>query len=138
MAWNNGFPATYQPMYYQQPQPMYQQPAQNNSRVVEVIPVDNEESAVGWPVGVGETKELMSKNDAFVCFKSVSMNGQTEITFYDKRPPKPPEPVFNPTEYVRKDELRALITETMKGEIDNEPLRKAWSESKTKSSADAV
>ena len=125
MAWNNGFPATYQPMYYQQPQPMYQQQQvamQGNSRVVEVIPVDNEESAVGWPVGVGETKELMSKNDAFVCFKSVSMNGQTEITFYDKRPPKPPAPVFDPDEYVRKDELKALISAAMKGETKDESV----------------
>lgn len=117
MAWNNGFPATYQPMYMPQYQ-QYQQ--QSNARVVEVVPVDNENSAVGWPVGVGETKMLMAKDDSFVCFKSVSMNGQTELTFYDKRPPAPPEPTFDPKEYVRRDEVETLISAALMAQINKQ------------------
>lgn len=119
MAWNNGFPATYQPMgfpqyqppvYQTQPVQSAQQPIQANSRMVEVIPVDTEENAAGWPVGVGSTQMMIAKDDSFIAFKSVSVNGQTEFAVYDKRPPAPPAPVFDPKVYVRRDEVETLIS----------------------------
>lgn len=115
MAWNNGFPATYQPMGVPQYQPpVYQAqpvqaPVQTNSRMVEVIPVDTEENAAGWPVGVGATQMMIAKDDSFIAFKTVSVNGQTEFAVYDKRPPAPPAPVFDPKVYVRRDEVETLI-----------------------------
>ena len=39
------------------------------------------------------------------------MTGQVAMDIYDKRPPEPPAPVLNPEDFVRKDELSALITE---------------------------
>ncbi len=118
MAWNNGFPATYQPFgmpQYQTPiyQPQQMQaatPVQANSRMVEIVPVDSEEAAAGWPVGVGGTQAMIARDDSFVAFKSVSVNGQTELSFYDRRPPAPPEPAFDPKVYVRRDEVETLIS----------------------------
>lgn len=124
MAFNNGFPMTYQQMSYPQyQQPMYAQqafqpPAQSNSRMVEIVPVDTEDMAVNFPVGAGQTQAMISKNDSFIAFKSVSMNGQTEFVVYDKRPPAPPEPVLNPKEYVRKDEVDTLISAAMLAFLD--------------------
>ena len=107
MAWNNGFPATYQQMYMPQyQQPVYQQP---NTRTVEIVPVDNEDSAAGFPVGMGATQMMIAKDDSFVAVKSVSVNGQSDFVIYDKRPPAPPAPTFNPQEYVRKDEIETLV-----------------------------
>ena len=107
MAWNNGSPATYQQMYMPQyQQPVYQQP---NTRTVEIVPVDNEDSAAGFPVGMGATQMMIAKDDSFVAVKSVSVNGQSDFVIYDKRPPAPPAPTFNPQEYVRKDEVETLV-----------------------------
>lgn len=104
MAWNNGFPASYQPMNFG-----YQPPVQTNSRMVEIVPVDSEESAAGWPVGVGYTQAMIAKDDSFIAFKTVLVNGQTEFTVYDKRPPAPPVQAFDPSAYVRRDELEAML-----------------------------
>jgi len=129
MAWNNGFPATYQPMGFPQYQtPMYQtqvpqpmqnaQPSQVNSRMVEIIPVDNEEAAAGWPVGVGSTQAMMAKDDSFIAFKTVSVNGQTDFAVYVKRPPKPPAPEFDPALYVRRDEVETLISAALATQME--------------------
>lgn len=129
MAWNNGFPATYQQMAFPQYQtPMYQtqvpqpmqnaQPVQVNSRMVEIVPVDTEEAAAGWPVGVGSTQAMMAKDDSFIAFKSVAVNGQTEFVLYDKRPPKPPKPEFDPSQYVRRDEVETLISAALATQME--------------------
>lgn len=110
-AWNGGFPATYQPMGFPQYQPMYQQQQQPQAsgRMVEIVPVDSEEAAASWPVGVGQTQAMIAKNDAFIAFKTVQVNGQSEFIIYDKRPPAPPAPAFDPKQYVRRDEVEKLV-----------------------------
>lgn len=130
MAWNNGFPATYQQMAFPQYQtPMYQtqvpQPVQTNSRMVEIVPVDNEEAAAGWPVGVGSTQAMMAKDDSFIAFKSVAVNGQTEFLLYDKRPPAPPAPAFDPKLYVRRDELETLVSAALAAHMEKNKEEKA-------------
>lgn len=113
MAFNNGYPATYPQMYpafnpYQvAPQPMPQHTQQ--SRMVEVIPVANEAAIVDFPVPVGMTQEFVAQDDSFVAFKSNSVNGQSGIVYYDKRPPAAPAPVFDPAMYVRKDEIGDIV-----------------------------
>ena len=123
-AFNNGFPATYQQMYYPQPaqyqpaqmyQPMQQQAPQAQqqqpaSRLIEVFPADSEADAEKFPVNAGGTAVLFARNDSFIAVKSVGVNGQTAFDIYDKRPPAPPAPVFNPGEYVRKDEIENLVS----------------------------
>lgn len=123
MAWNNGFPATYQQMYMPQyQQPVYQQP---NTRTVEIVPVDNEASAAGFPVGMGATQMMIAKDDSFVAVKSVSVNGQSDFVIYDKRPPAPPAPTFNPQEYVRKDEVETLVAAALAAQTSQSATKRS-------------
>ena len=112
---NNGFPASYQQFdpyqVYQQ-----QQTAQPASRLVEVFPVEGEADAEKFPVGVGATGMMFAKDDSFIAVKSVGVNGQVSCIFYDKRPPAPPVPAFNPADYVRRDEVEAMIAAALKKE----------------------
>lgn len=99
MAWN---PNMYVP--YQQ-QPMYQpQP-----RMVEAVPVDTVEDAARIQVQIGGTVLAIAKDDSFIVIKSVGMNGTDSVTVFDKRPPAPPAPVFDPKEYVTKEELEERL-----------------------------
>ena len=114
-AFNNGFPVTYQQMYpaygpFQVPQPMSQPaPQHQQSRTVEVIPVANENAVVDFPVPVGVTQEFVAQDDSFVAFKSNGVNGQSDIVYYDRRPPAPPTPAFDPSVFVRKDEIKDIV-----------------------------
>lgn len=103
---------------YGQRQQMQQQPQQpqNSAQTVEVLPADNERFVLDFPVGNGQTKLFISKSDTFVGIKSVSMAGEVSVDFFDKRPPAPPVPTLNPADYVRKDELSALIADAIKAE----------------------
>lgn len=96
-----------------------QQPVQHpqgNGQTVEVLPADNERFVLDFPVGNGQTKLFISKSDTFVGIKSVSVAGEVSVDFFDKRPPAPPVPTLNPDDYVRKDELSALIADVIKAE----------------------
>lgn len=104
---------------YGQRQPVQQasqQQPQGNAQTVEVLPADNERFVLDFPVGNGQTKLFISKSDTFVGIKSVSVAGEVSVDFFDKRPPAPPVPTLNPADYVRKDELSALIADAIKAE----------------------
>lgn len=118
-AFNNGFPVTYPQMYptynpFQPPQPISQpMQHQQQTRMVEVIPVANESAVVDFPVPVGVTQEFVAQDDSFVAFKSNGVNGQSGIVYYDKRPPAPPTPAFDPSIYVRRDEIEDMVAAAM-------------------------
>lgn len=101
---------------YPQINPYQQYSQAGQARAVEVIPVDNEDQVNSWQVQAGTTVEFMARNDSFVAFKSVGINGEPSIEFYDRRPPAPPAPVFSPADYVRKDELMALLESVRRDE----------------------
>ena len=82
-----------------------------NTRTVEVESADSIRAAQETPVGAGQTKMFIGKDDSFILVKAVSMTGQVAMDIYDKRPPEHPAPVLNPEEFVRKDELSTLIAE---------------------------
>lgn len=128
MAWNNGFPATYGQMFpqgYPMMQPNYgqyqaqQQPTQmqgTNQQMMtpptiraEIVQVDNEAAASSFPVGAGASQMMIAKDDSAIFIKSAMANGQTTLDVYEKRAPEPPTPPFDPGEYVRKDEIEALV-----------------------------
>jgi len=100
--YNNGFPATYQPMY--QPQQIMTPPTIR----AEIIQVDNEEAAANYPVGAGASQMMIAKDDSAIYVKTANANGYT-LDVFTKRPPAPPAPKFIPEEYVRKDELEKLL-----------------------------
>ena len=106
MAYNPAmyFPQSYQPQMYQPPS--QQQP---QGRMVDIIPADSEAAAEAFPVAVGATQLMIARDDSFIAVKVNGMNGQSSLTFYDKRPPAPTAPVFDPTEYQRKDEAEKLV-----------------------------
>ena len=115
MPYNPFFPVNYQP--YQQ----YQQP---QTRTVEAIPVDDEDVVLSFPVAVGATVMMVAKDDRFVAFKTNGMNGESAISFYDKRPPAPAQEPFDPSLYVRRDELERIIANMRKDGM-YEPIRSA-------------
>lgn len=101
-------------MYFPQNYPMYQMPQMApqapQSRMVDIVPVDSVEAAETFPVAVGATQMMIAKDDSFIAVKINGVNGQSSFAVYDKRPPSPPAPVFDPSEYVRKDEVETLVS----------------------------
>ena len=100
--------------YMAQHQPQVQQQQQQNSRMVEVVPAASEKAAEEFPVAAGATQMIIGSDDSFVAVKSVSVTGQVTFDIYDKRPPAPPVQPLNPADYVRKDEVAALIADALK------------------------
>lgn len=87
---------------------------QQNSRMVEVVPAASEKAAEEFPVAAGATQMIIGSDDSFIAVKAVSVTGQVTFDIYDKRPPAPPVQPLNPADYVRKDEVAALIAEALK------------------------
>ena len=112
MAYNNGFPMTYPQMYqnpYQYQQPVQYQAPQQSSRMIEVYAVDNEKAVADMPVSNGNTQMVIAKDDSFIAVKAVGLDGNVAIQYYDKRPPAPPAPSFDPALYVTRDELETRL-----------------------------
>lgn len=123
MAFNNGFPATYQPMYYQ-PQyqvPQVQQPVQQQSNGI--IWVQGEAGAKSYLVAPNNTVQLWDSESQTIYLKSADASGMPSMkildyTIRDLTPVNAPvgAPVpsqTNSTEYATKAEFTAL-----QGEID--------------------
>ena len=132
----NPFPVGYQPynggyQYQYQPQqipvngwnmPSGQMPQQNPPAQQDMIPVihmdikqvENIEAINKNPPVTGTTGAYMTKDEKTIVFRSVYANGEYTDKIYDERPPAPPAPVFDPKEYLRKDEfderVRAIVT----------------------------
>ena len=135
----NPFPVGYQPynggyQYQYQPQqipvngwnmPSGQMPQQNPPAQQDMIPVihmdikqiENIEAINKNPPATGTTGAYMTKDEKTIVFRSVYANGEYTDKIYDERPPAPPAPVFDPKEYLRKDEfderVRAIVTAQM-------------------------
>ena len=117
MAPFNPFPVGYQPYGYQyqqqyQPAPQMQQPngaTQAQSKYVEVIPVDTVQEAEACPMAAGSSFLFFARDDSFIAVKSVGVNGQQSFSVFDKRPPAPVAPPFNPGDYVTKEELESRL-----------------------------
>lgn len=132
------FPVGYQPYngyqyQYQPPQmpgnnwsmPSVQMPQQNPPVQQDMVPVihldikqiENIDSISKSPPTVGTTGAYMTKDEKTIIFRSVYANGEYTDKIYDERPPEPPAPVFDPKEYLRKDEFNervgAIVAEQM-------------------------
>lgn len=114
--WQNPYMATQ--MYQQQ---MQQAQQQTQTRTVEVVPVPNEQTVYEFPVAVGVTQEFMATDDSFVAFKTNGVNGQSSVSFYDKRPPAPPAPA---PEYMTRAEVEELIAAA----LPKKPVKKEAAE----------
>ena len=103
--YNSPFPVGYQQQYPQYQQ--YQQPTQ--AKYVEVVPVDTEAEAENCPMAAGSSGVFFARNDSFIAVKSVGVNGQITFNVFDKRPPAPVAPPFDPSAYVTREEFDALV-----------------------------
>lgn len=92
-----------QPM--QQPQ---QQPAQMMTPPTiraEIIQIEDEAAVDRFPLAAGASQMFMTRAEDKIIIKTMGQDGSLPLVIYDKRPPAPPAPVFDPGEYVRKDEF---------------------------------
>ena len=80
--------------------PSYQQP------MTDIGQVSSEQEAVNAYVAAGRSKIMFSADDQTVFVKCVSMNGQTSMDIFDRRPSAP---VSVPPSYVTKEELAAAL-----------------------------
>lgn len=124
----NPFPVGYQPSYnggyqYQyQPQqmpvngwnmPSGQMPQQSPPVQQDMTPmihmdikqIESIEAISKNPPAIGTTGAYMTKDEKTIVFRSVYANGEYTDKIYEERPPAPPEPAFDPNEYIRKDEF---------------------------------
>ena len=115
MAYNNGFPATYQPMY--QPQ-MYQPNNFQNGNAqmmtpptirAEIVQVDGEQEAANYPVGPGASQMMIAKDDSAIFVKSILPNGQPMLDVFEKRARTAPAEAFDPDKYVTREELEKRL-----------------------------
>jgi hypothetical protein len=121
-VFNNGFPVSYQPIGFQPYQAFPQQAPQmqaGNGQVMtpptiraEIVQVDSEQAAAAFPVGTGASQMMIAKDDSAIFIKTANANGYV-LDVYEKRPPAPPAPAFDPGEFVRKDELEALLAKAL-------------------------
>ena len=81
-------------------------PYQPQQPAVDVGQVSSEQEAVNAYVTAGRSKIMFSADDQTVFVKCVSMNGQTSMDIFDKRPSAP---VSAPPSYVTKEELAAAL-----------------------------
>lgn len=112
MAYNNGFPVTYQ-QYFPQYQMPFQQPVQQMtqpaSRMTEVFPAANEKAVLEFPVTAGTTQMFVANDESFIAVKEVSVTGQISTMFFDRRPPAPAEKPVDLTAYVTREELEKRL-----------------------------
>ena len=118
MAYNNGFPVGYP--YYQPVQPYQQQMQQAPQTMTpptihaEILQVEDEAAASRYPVAAGASQMMIARDDSAIFVKSVSQNG-TRLDVFVKRPPAPQKPPFDPSAYVRRDEIAGIISDALNG-----------------------
>ena len=125
MAYNTGFPATYQPMYYQ---PQYQQPTQQQTSGITWI--QGESAAKSYLVAPNSSVVLFDSESQTIYLKSADASGMPSMkildyTIRDQTPGNGPvsvstSPAVDLSGYVTKAEFDALKAKidalTKKGE----------------------
>ena len=138
-AFNGGFPVSYQPYGaygggyagYQPTVPQMQQPQQPQMMTpptirAEIVQVDGEDAANRYPVGAGASQMMIARDDSAIYVKTAAANGQGfTLDVFEKRPPAPPAPTFDPEQYVRKDELEMLVSAALAAQQSEQATRTA-------------
>lgn len=147
----NPFPVGYQPyngyqQYQYTPQqmpanswgmPSGQMPQQNSPVQQDMTPtirmdikqIESIDAISRTPPAPGTTGAYMTKDENTIIFRSVYANGEYTDKIYDKRPPEPQKPEFDPSAYVRKDEINDLISRALS---QRKPLPKKDKEDESK------
>lgn len=124
MAYNNYFPATYQPFYspyQQQPVQNLQQPQQQMMTPptirAEIVQVGSKAEAANFPVGAGQTQMMIAKDDSAIYIKTAFANGQANLDEYIRKPPEPEKSV---TDYVTREEFEQRLSALQRKVVSNE------------------
>lgn len=131
MAYNYGFPVTYQqyyPQYQTQPQyqaqPQYQPPQQQQTQTMtppivhaDIIQVSSEAEATNYPVAAGASQMMVAKDESAIYVKTAFANGQSSLNVYTKRPPAQPEKPVDLSVYVTREELETRLAALNKKEV---------------------
>lgn len=136
MAYNNGFPMSYQQFYqpqYQQPynsfqsgnNQMQQQAAQQMMTPptihAEIVQIADRAEAMNFPVGAGQAQMMIAKDDSAIFVKTAFANGQSNLVEYVKKAPEPQTP---PADYITREEFERRLAEIYKSaekRVDDEP-----------------
>lgn len=129
MAYNSGFPATYQPMYYQ---PQYQQPVmQQQAQVPQqnsgIIWVSGEAGAKAYLVAPNTTVQLWDSESQCIYLKSADASGMPSMKILDytiRNQTPVSTPVSAPTntiDYATRADLEALAGQinALRAEMDS-------------------
>lgn len=108
----------YMRAYSQQGQQQPQQPAQQQRLTpptihADIIQIGTLDEMSQYPIAPGASQMFITKDEKTIAVRSMYANNQHSDDIYDKRPPAPPAPTLNPADYVRKDELEALIADAL-------------------------
>lgn len=140
MAYNNGFPMSYQQFY----QPQYQAPfggfqsannqmqqqAQTAPQMMtpptihaEIVQIADRNEALNFPVGAGQAQMMITRDDSTIFVKSAFANGQSSLAEYVKKEPEPQKP---PADYITREEFEKRLAEiesikTVERKVSNEP-----------------
>ena len=52
---------------------------------------------------------FMTRSEGNIIIKSMGQTGPLPLVVFDKRPPEPPAPTFDPEQYMRRDEAEQII-----------------------------
>lgn len=148
-AYQTAYPAPQMPVYGQQmanpgfqnasypnanAQPV-QQPQQQAPQMMtpptiraEIIQIEDEAAVDRFPLAAGSSQMFMTRDEDKIIIKTMGQDGSLPLVIYDKRPPAPPAPVFDPGEYVRKDEFNErlnAILDAMEANQKEQPIQAA-------------
>lgn len=96
----------------------------------EIKQVENVDAISKTAPAPGTTGVYMTKDEKMIIFRSMYANGEYTDRIYDERPPEPPAPKFDPSEYVRKDEMDRLVKEALAAYIAEAKKEKTSREDK--------
>lgn len=112
MAYNNGFPATYQPMFY--PQQYQQQQPQNNAGI---IWVQGEAGAKSYLVAPNTTVQLWDSEKQCIYLKSADASGMPSMKILDYTIREAAQPTQSPAFTNSPDYVTKAEFEQMSGQI---------------------
>lgn len=87
--------------------------------------------AAQYPIGAGQSQMFMARDDSAIYIKTATTNGYT-LDVFPKRPPAPTPPPFDPSKYVRIEELPKLIeTQVQAAVATMQPVKPARGKKET-------
>ena len=76
----------------------------------EIIQIEDEAAVDRFPLAAGASQMFMTRAEDKIIIKTMGQDGPMPLVIYEKRPPAPPAPKFDPSEYVRRDEVETLVS----------------------------